>query len=489
MRRFRLTALSLSLLAAPVLAQVTPAEHAERRAALLASLGEGVVLALGTPEPALDYQTFYQTPSFEYLTGFREPDAALVLVRRGSERRGWLFVQPRDPGREVWTGSRLGVDGVTATLGLEGRPIAELRGVLDSLLAAGGTLYTIGDFAGRGAVARTRDDQFVEALKEKHPTVTVQTATGHVERLRGTKSAAELALIRRAVDITVRAQREAMKAMAPGMNEFEIQALVEYTFRRHGADRPSFATIVGSGPNSTTLHYWRDDRVMQAGDMVVMDIGASYQGYAADVTRTVPTTGTFTAEQRAIYQAVRDAQAAAERQAKPGAPSRAMVDSATASLAASLTALGLIESPTATYDCSTGESPRQCRQLSLFYYHGLGHGIGLEVHDPEQYYFTGTLAAGSAFTIEPGLYVRRALFDAIPKTPRNARLQAAIGAAVARYADIGVRIEDDYLITAQGLEWISRAPREVAEIEALMKQPWTGPEARDAAGVARYPRP
>ena len=148
------------------------------------------------------------------------------------------------------------------------------------------------------------------------------------------------------------------------MNEFEIQSLIEYTFRRNGADRPSFSTIVGSGPNSTTLHYNADDRFMNAGEVVVMDIGASYRGYAADVTRTVPINGTFTPDQRAIYQIVRDAQAAAERQAKLGAKAQLMSDSASAVLAAGLARLGLIESPTATYDCGAPQQPQQCRSSS-----------------------------------------------------------------------------------------------------------------------------
>jgi Xaa-Pro aminopeptidase len=190
------------------------------------------------------------------------------------------------------------------------------------------------------------------------------------------------------------------------MNEFELQALIEYTFRRNGADRPSFATIVGSGPNSTTLHYNADDRFMEPGDVVVMDIGASYRGYAADVTRTVPASGTFTPAQREVYQLVRDAQAAAERQAKVGAPARLMSDSATAVLAAGLARLGLVESADATYDCDA-RGARQCPQYSLYYMHGLGHGIGLEGHE-EPYLVAGNrepLEVGHAFSIEPGIYL------------------------------------------------------------------------------------
>jgi Xaa-Pro aminopeptidase len=312
----------------------------------------------------------------------------------------------------------------------------------------------------------------------------VKDVTPLVARLRGTKSPAELALIRKAAEITVAAHREAMAAAEPGMNEFELQALVEYTFRRNGAHRPSFSTIIGSGPNSTTLHYNANDRFMSAGEVAVMDIGASYRGYAADVTRTIPLSGTFTREQRDVYQIVRDAQSAAERQAKPGAQARAMTDSSTAVIAAGLARLGLIEAPAATYDC--GDGSRQCPQVELYYMHGLGHGIGLDVHDPEQYYFTGTIAVGSAFTIEPGIYVRENLLEILPNTPRNQALIAKIRPAVGRYRNVGVRIEDDYLVTERGLEWISRAPREIDEVEAAMRGTYAGPARRDPAKVEWY---
>jgi Xaa-Pro aminopeptidase len=187
---------------------------------------------------------------------------------------------------------------------------------------------------------------------------------------------------------------------------------------------------------------------------------------------------------------VRDAQASAERQARLGAAAHLMSDSAAMVLAQGLTKLGLIESPTATYDCDLGGRMGHCPQLELYYMHGLGHGIGLEVHDPDQYYFTETIAAGSAFTIEPGIYVRSNMLDVLPQTPRNGEVQTRLRAAVERYRDIGVRIEDDYIATSTGIEWISRAPRELTEIEALMKPPrapW--PAARDSALIERYRLP
>jgi len=467
-------------------AQFASAEYAQRRAALLAQLPDAIVLALGAHEPVQDYMSFYQAPSFNYLTGFLEPDAALVVVKSAGTVTSTLFVEPSIPAREVWVGARVGVDGAQRRTGLPARDIGELTRVIDSLASASVPLYVVGEFSGDDLGGMlSPDQQFVSALRKNHPTLIVKNATPLVLQLRAIKSAGELALIRQAAEITARAERDAMLALAPGMNEFEIQALVEYTFRRNGADRPSFASIIGSGPNATTLHYNLDDRFIERGDLVVMDIGASYKGYAADVTRSIPANGAYSPEQRAVYQIVRDAQAAAERQAALGAPTHLMSDSATAVLAAGLTRLGLIEAPGASYDCDVGNQTAQCPQYDLFYMHGLGHGIGLEVHDPDQ----SIIAAGSAFTIEPGIYVRADVLDVLPRTPRNRGLAAKLRPAVERYRNIGIRIEDDYIATANGVEWISRAPREMAEIEALLKAPRATKAGRDSALVARYRQP
>jgi len=472
--------------------QFSAAEYGQRRAALLAQLPDGIVVALGAHEPVQDYLSFFQSPSFNYLTGFLEPDAVLVITKAGSVTTSTLFVEPRIPAREVWVGARLGVDAARQRTGIATRDVGEWPAVLDSLASARLPLYVIGDFPGDdvGAGASlTSDQQLVAALRRRHPELVVKNATPQVEQLRAVKSPGELALIRTAADITARAQHAAMLALEPGLNEFEIQALIEYVFRRNGAERPSFASIVGSGPNATTLHYNADDRFIERGDLVVMDIGASYKGYAADVTRTIPASGVFSPRQRAIYQIVRDAQAAAEGQAKLGAPAHLMSDTAAAVLAGGLTRLGLIESPTATYDCDFGGQMGRCPQLQLYYMHGLGHGIGLEVHDPEQFYFTQTIGPGSAFTIEPGIYVRADVLDALAKTPRNAALAAKLRPVVEQYRNIGVRIEDDYVATPSGVEWISRAPRELTEIESLMKQPRTTIIPRDSSLISRYRSP
>jgi len=490
---FRRFALAASFVPGVLLAQ-SQKEFASRREALLRKVGDGVIVALGAHEPPQDYLSFYQAPSFYYLTGLREPDAALVMVKKNGQVSATMFVQPRLPAREVWTGPRMGTGAVETLTGIRGRSSDELAAVLDSLAGANEQFLVVGDVPaheaeaqGQPAPPRSPDDQLLDRLKQKHQAMRITTVNDVVEQLRGTKSAAELSLIKQAVEITVRAQKEAISALTDGINEFELQALIEYTFRRNGADRPAFASIVGSGPNSTTLHYNRNDRFIDINDMVVMDIGASYKGYAADVTRTVPASGHFSTSQRDIYQLVRDVQAAAERQAVLGAPSRLMKDSANAVMAAGLARLRLIDSPGAMYDCSTGPTPRQCPQYLLYFMHGLGHGIGLEVHDPDQYYYTAKLLPGSAFTIEPGVYVREHVLEEMPDTPRNREIAARLRQFVNFYKNIGVRIEDDYAVTDRGVERLSAgAPREIAELEALIKAGSTGPAKRDKEMVDRY---
>ncbi len=439
-------------------AQILETEYTQRRAAVAERMRDGFLVLPGAPEPAHDYEDFAQNPNFFYLTGIGEPAAALVMVKHGAMLSATLFVQPRDPAREVWSGYRLGTDGARARTGLPARAVSTLNAFVDSLVAAHQVAY-----------APREQRELTARLRALNPSLTVLGIESFMRELRGTKSAAELDLIRKAIAITVDAQILAMRSISPGMNEFEIEGLIEYTFRRNGAHRPAFASIVGSGPNSTTLHYNRNDRFMNAGELVVMDIGASYRGYAGDVTRTVPVNGVFTPEQRAIYQLVRDAQAAGERAAQPGANSMAMNVAVDSVIKHGLAALGLIESPDAVYDCGD-ERVAPCPQYRLYYMHGLGHGIGLDVHDPGTSGIQpGTLAPGDAFSIEPGIYVRSHLLDIIRPAPRNDTMKSKIAAAVRRYANIGVRIEDDYIVTESGVEWTSGAPREIDEIEAAMR--------------------
>jgi Xaa-Pro aminopeptidase len=328
-----------------------------------------------------------------------------------------------------------------------------------------------GDAAGRDTV--TLGASFLRDLARAHPGLRVGDAQPVLDRLRARKSPAEVALLRRAIAATDSGHAAALRAVRPGAVERQVQGAIEAAFVQHGAEGPSFASIVGSGPNSTTLHYTRNDRAMRAGEVVVMDIGASFGGYAADVTRTVPVSGRFSPEQRQVYAVVREAQAAAERAARVGARWASAQAAADSVVARGLARLGLVEGADAEFDAPWAAqctaTPRLCKQYALFLPHGLGHGIGLEVHDPAMYYFDDrTLRDGDVFTIEPGVYVNPDVLKLLPDTPRNRALLARIRPAVERYAHVGVRIEDDFLVTTRGLERLSKAPREADEIEAAM---------------------
>ena len=482
----KLPAFSLLFLAAistSGAAQISAEEYAQRRSTLASRLPDGLFVIRGGESPVQDYLSFYQTNGFLYLTGFREPDAALILNKRGSEANWTLFVQIKVPAQEVWSGRRYGPDSAQKATGLPSRPIAEFEPMVDSLLRVSPRMSFHADIA-EGGDTLNNDHRFIDELRRKHAGLQVADANSLVTTMRSKKSAAEMDLIQRAAAISMEAHAEAARVLEPGMNEFEIQALLEYTFRRYGGDRPAYASIVGSGPNSTVLHYNRDDRYMKAGDLLLIDAAASFGGYAADITRTFPVSGKFTPEQRAVYQIVRDAQAAAERAAKPGASWRDVSRAASAVIAEGLARLGLIESPTATYECGNAQTPRQCSQSSLYYMHGLGHGIGLAVHDPDQKDRDG-IAVGSAYSIEPGIYVRQELLEIIPKTGNEALL-AKIAPAVRKYANTGVRIEDNYVVTEAGVKWVSCVAREADEVEALMREPVKGPGVRDAEKVGWY---
>lgn len=478
----------------PAPAPLTEADYSGRRDSLLAHIDSGVVIAPGAREPIDHYPSFRQRPSFRYLTGFLEPDAALVLVKHGGQVTSTIFIQPPAPRTEFYTGARVRYDELARRLRMSARSNEDLNPVLDSLAVATKLpFYFVSDAESQEFIA---DDSLTfgralqRRLKASHPALEEKDATAVVEDLRARKSAAEIALIKRASDISVLGHRAAMQAIAPNMNEYEIQALMEYTFRRNGGDRPSYASIVGSGPNSTTLHYDRDDRVMHAGEVVVMDVATEYQGYAADVTRTLPVSGTFTPDQRVIYQIVRDAQAAGERQVRPGVLAKQEIDSVFAVVGAGLTKLGLIDSSKATVDAPPGFCRRPdnvCPQVSLFLPHGPGHGMGLDVHDPAQWYRSpNQFGVGDVFTIEPGIYIRPGIIDILPDTPRNREYIARIKPLLARYANTGVRIEDDYVVTPTGIERLTPAPREIPEVEALMKHHIASVPARDAPAGAGY---
>jgi len=332
--------------------------------------------------------------------------------------------------------------------------------------------------------------QLIHQLRTSTPALVTRSAAQPIRRLRAIKSPAELDLIRKAEQLTMLGFDAAVAATAPGRYEYELEAALRAGYRRNGADGPDgFPPIIASGDNATTLHYETNDSKLPDNGMVLMDVGAGYHDYVADFTRTIPVNGKFSPDQRAFYQVVLDAQTKGEAVAKSRANWAAVNDTARRTLAAGLARLGLIESPDATFDPMPGENCIKgadggCLQYFLYYMHSVGHGVGLDVHDP----MLPTLEPGTVFMIEMGAYVRRNIDAIIAKTPRNATFLAKTAAARAKYAGWGARLEDEFFSTANGVELTSPWPREPDQVEARMRELRAKAPPRDAAVLGKYPR-
>jgi Xaa-Pro aminopeptidase len=468
---------------------ISAEEYASRRAALASTMvDDAVFVVFGSATPSPDYIPWIQNANFRYLTGIMEPDAGLIIEKNHGVVTERLFVLPRNPAREVWDGVRLGVEGAEALTGIPSFPTESFVPYLDATVAAHSTVYTLAPFVtspyATGQMLSVEQQHLKESLDRSR--ARLLSLAEPLRILRATKSPAELEMIRRAAHITALAQAQAARTLEPGMNEFEMEALIEYTFRRNGGERPAFSSIVGSGPNATALHYRTADRFMADGELLLMDIGATYRGYAADVTRTIPVGATFTADQREVYSIVLAAQKAAEEAVKIGTGWSEVSVAAAAVIADGLTRIGLIDAPNATYFCVNSQRLNRCPQYELFYMHGVGHGVGLEVHDLD----IASIEAfqpGSVFTIEPGIYVRSDVFDYLADVPENREMIARLQPALDRYRDIGVRIEDTYLFTEAGLERLSwAAPREIEEIEAMRRNPGSVQAGRDVEIIDWY---
>ena len=481
----RRSAIAAALAGAPLAAQApAPApipvtEYVARRDSLAARLGDGLLVAFGGRQPVADFGPFFQLPAFRYLTNYPDPDAALVmLVRGGRVERATLFTTPITAREAMYNGARPDSAAVAATTGLVAQPVARLDATVDSLARTVATLWTLADFAASDFAWRdtlTRGQLYTRALAARRPSLRVRDAHPDVYALRARKSAAELALVKHAAEASAQGHLAAMRVPNP-TREYELQAALEAEFMRRGGARPAYGSIVGGALRGTQLHYMRNRGAIKAGDLVVIDAATEYEGYAADVTRTIPVGGRFGPEARALYQVVLDAQLAAERNSRPGLSAIAALDSSVAVRAKGLLALGLIESLDAQLDMpwrtDCVNQPRSCQQAQFWMIHGISHGIGLEVHDPAQFYAGDrTFKVGDAFVIEPGLYVSTQMLDALPDTPRNRAFIAKVRPAVERFQGMGVRIEDSYIVTERGVERVSAAaPRTIAEIEAVMRE-------------------
>ncbi len=432
---------------------ITAATYQKRRRQLMRLVGDNAILVLASaPERVRSRDTHHayrQDSDLWYLTGFAEPDAVLVLVPGRKHGEALLFCRERDLEREGWDGPRVGPEGAVEALGMDDAyPIDDLDEILPGLLEGRTRVYyhfgrdTEFDLQLIGWLNRVRAQVRVGA-QPPHEFLEL----GHLlDEMRLFKDAGELKLMRRAAKISVDAHAAAMRAARPGIHEYALQAELEYVFRRHDAS-PAYESIVGAGANACVLHYRANNAQARDGDLVLIDAGAEYRGYAADITRTFPVNGRFTAAQRALHDVVESAQQAALAQARPGVAYEAGHNAAVEVLTDGLLRLGLLKGKLETR-IADGSYKR-------FYRHKTGHWIGLDVHDVGDYRIEGEsrlLEPGMVFTIEPGLYV-----------------SADDTSVDAKWRGIGIRTEDDVLVTKTGHEVLTTGlARTADEIEAFM---------------------
>lgn len=424
------------------------------RKALMARMGDAVAVFFAAPELIRNrdvHHAYRQESDFFFLTGFEEPESVLVLApQRDEGDRVVLFVRERDPDREVWDGERLGVERAPEVLGVDkAYPIGELGERLPEYLKGAARLYhALGrhdpdDRAVLAAIRRARTHR-----KHGHETPgDVCDPEDLLHELRLRKSDAAIDAMRRAARLTGIGHRRAMAIARPGLFEYQLQAAMEYEWAVRGARRTAYESIVGSGPNACVLHYRANDRRMRAGDLVLIDAGCEVDYHASDVTRTFPVDGRFTPEQRAVYEVVLAAQKQAIERCRPGHTFDSVHQAALRVLVEGMLELGLLK--------GTADQAIEEETYKRYYMHRTGHWIGMDVHDVGRYYLRGTsraLEPGMALTVEPGLYIPPGDEEA-PEPLRG----------------IGVRVEDDVLITAAGPEVLTAdIPKEIAELEALV---------------------
>ena len=436
-----------------LLTGIPAAEYARRRRQLMRMAGEDAILVLpAAPVRVRSHDTHYpyrQDSDFWYLCGFPEPDAVLVLVPGRKHGEALLFCRERDPEREAWDGPRFGQDGAVESFGMDDAyPIEDLDEILPGLLEGRSRVYyhfgrdAEFDLKLIGWVNRVRA-QVRHGAQPPHEFLELGHLL-HEQRL--FKSRDEIRLMDKAAAISVRAHQAAMRAARPGIHEYELQAEVERVFRAADAC-PAYASIVGAGANGCVLHYVANTGKARDGDLVLIDAGAEYRNYAADITRTFPVNGRFTKEQRALHDLVGAAQAAALACARPGVAFAALHETVVEVLSEGLLLLGLLKG--SLEKCIAGEHYRQ------FYRHKSGHWLGLDVHDVGDYRIDGQsrlLEPGMVLTIEPGLYVG-----------------ADDTTVAAKWRGIGIRTEDDVLVTADGHRVLTEGlARSAEEIEAFM---------------------
>ena len=432
---------------------------------------------------ANDVDFYYrQENNLYYLTNLKQNGATLVLIKNGADNREILFLPKRDPRMETWNGKMYSNEDAQKISGI--KTIVDARESDDFFSAfksktefvskndvkisnTAETVYLVSPQPSRARISLSeypQEKEFAATLKNYK----IENAHPIFTKLRLIKSPMEIKLVQHAIDITTEAVMRSMWTVGKSNWEYETQAEVEYTFRRRNADYWGYPSIVGCGANATTLHYEEAQSECKSGDLILMDVGAEYGHYSADVTRTFPVNGKFTKEQAEIYKIVYDAQEAAAKAIKPGATFGDPSNQAEIVLKNGLAKLGLITAPDATYQMDFNGQKINYPQYILWYMHGWGHWLGMNVHDVGG---GGTvLKEGMIFTNEPGIYVRADALDFIPDTPENKTFLAKIRPAFEKYKNIGIRIEDDMLVTKTGVEWMTKKlPRSIEDIEAFMK--------------------
>ncbi len=461
---------------APAAPKFTDAERhtelAKRRAAVAAKMADNSIMVLFSAEPRLytndvDY-VYRQENNFYYLTGLKQQNATLVLTKTAGSVTQTLFLPKRNPLREAWEGKMysreqaIQVSGLTQIVDASEKDAfieaVKSRGKFtskDGKVSINGapTLYLLlpeGEQDNDGRREFRVEHEMSKALTEYK----VENAQPIFAGLRHIKSPYELKMLQHAIDITTEAQLRSMAMVGRAQWEYEVHAEVEYTFRRRNADFWGYPSIVGCGSNATTLHYVESQSPVKKGELLLMDVGAEYEHYTADVTRTFPVNGKFTKEQAEIYQIVYDAQEAVAKATKPGATMQQLGQIARETINDGLFKLGLV-------------TDKKSRQVSYWFIHGLGHWLGMNVHDVGDY--QSPLKPGMVFTNEPGIYIREDALDNLPDTPENKAFKDKVRPIFEKYKNIGVRIEDDMLVTDSGVEWMTaKLPRKMSDIEAFM---------------------
>ena len=487
-RILALTLITLVSLANAVLAGPLQDDLKARRARLMERLTPqslAIVWSAPTRVFSLDVDYEYrQDSNLLYLTGITQPDTILVLMPGNKTQREILFVSEPNPRREHWNGHILTKDEATAESGI---PAVYYSGQFESFLAAMFAQTSFGApplaetqeyatffaavAAGRASLALplgpppapsaplTQPFEFANKARERFFNVGVTDTWGILSGLRQVKTPYELGLMEQSAAISGDAHKAGMRTARPGRFEYEVEAAIEHTYLSRGAMSWGYPSIVGSGPNATVLHYNASGRKMEDGDLLLVDAAGNFKGYTVDITRTYPVNGRFSELQKDIYRIVLAAQEAGMKAARVGNKRDDIVKATVDATKEGLMKLGLITD-------TSGD------QYRTWYTHGPVHWIGMDVHDVGD--FGRPLAAGMTFVIEPGLYIRQDALDNLPDTPENRAFKAAVAPAVAKYKNIGVRIEDSFELTDGGLKNLSAAvPRTIEDVERLMAQPGT----------------